>query len=60
MIDAMARFIKKFTLTLLIFVGGTALAFHSGASLLEYTTFATILLAIFGTQDLVDKKVPTR
>lgn len=53
----MTRFRKKFTLTLLIYVAGTALAFHAGSGLGEYTAFATLLLGVFGSQDLVDKKM---
>jgi hypothetical protein len=44
----------------LIFAGGTGLAFNVGSGLGEYTAFATILLGVFGTQDLVDKKMPNK
>ena len=57
MIDAVARFRKKYTLALLLYVAGTALAFYTNASLGTYTVFAGTLLAIFGSADLVDKKV---
>ena len=56
--DAMFR--KKFTLTLLLWVSGTALAFHTHADLGSYTAYATLLLAIFGASDLVDKKVENK
>ncbi len=55
--DAVARFRKKYTLALLLFVAGTALAFYTHATLGAYTMFTGTLLAIFGTADLVDKKV---
>ena len=48
---------KKYTLTLLIFVIGSALAFQAGSSLGEYTAFSVMLLGVFGAQDLVDKKI---
>lgn len=60
MVDTLARFRKKYTLTLLIFVTGTALAFYSGSGLGEYTAFATLLLSVFGAADLVDKKVANK
>jgi hypothetical protein len=44
----------------MIFVAGSGLAFYVNSSLGEYTAFATILLGIFGTQDLVDKKLPNK
>lgn len=55
MIDAMAKFRKKYTLALLIFFAGTTLAFMGKASLGEYTVFTSVLLGIFGAADLVDK-----
>ena len=57
MINAVQKFRKKYTLTLLIFAAGTALAFVTDANLGQYTTFAGVLLTIFGGADLVDKKV---
>jgi len=54
------NFRKKYALTLAIFVAGSALAFHAGSGLGEYTAFATILLAVFGSQDLVDKKLANK
>ncbi len=51
---------KKFTLTLLLYVSGTALAFQSGAGLGEYTAYAIMLLATFGAADLVDKKLENK
>jgi len=50
-------FRKKFTLTLLIFAFGSALSWKTGANLESYTVFASFLLGIFGSQDLVDKKM---
>ena len=55
MINVIEKFRKKYTLTLLIFVAGSALAIYTKASLTDYTWFAGTLLAIFGTQDLTDK-----
>jgi len=60
MVDTISRWRKKYTLTLLIFAAGSALAFKLGSSLGEYTAFATLLLGVFGTQDLVDKKVANK
>lgn len=60
MINAISQFRKKYTLTLLIFFAGSALAFISSSSLGEYTTFAGVLLAVFGGADLVDKKVENK
>ena len=57
MVDTIARFRKKYTLTLLIWASGTGLAFYMGESLGAYTAFATLLLSVFGAADLVDKKV---
>ncbi len=51
------RMRKKFTLALLLYVSGTALAFYTGASLGAYTAYAIMLLGVFGASDLVDKKV---
>ena len=56
----MNRFRKKYALTLLIWVSGTALAFTSSAALGEYTAFSVILLGVFGASDLVDKKVANK
>jgi hypothetical protein len=60
MVNSIARWRKKYTLTLLIFVFGSALSWKLGSSLGEYTAFATLLLGVFGTQDLVDKKVANK
>ena len=57
MIETVARFRKKYTLALLLFVAGTALAFVMDSTLTEYTVFAGVLIGIFGTQDVMDKKV---
>lgn len=51
---------KKFALTLLLWASGTALAFHVGSGLGEYTAYATLLLGIFGAADLVDKKIQNK
>ena len=57
MIETVARFKKKYTLALLLFVAGSALAFQSGASLTEYTIFTATVLSIFGISDVADKQV---
>ena len=57
MIEKTGRWRKKYALTLLLWASGTLLAFTAGSSLGEYTAYATLLLAIFGASDLVDKKV---
>jgi hypothetical protein len=57
LIETVARFRKKYTLALLLFVAGTALAFVMDSTLTEYTVFAGVLIGIFGTQDVMDKKV---
>ena len=57
MIETIGRFRKKYTLALLLFAAGTALALYTKATLTEYTVFAATLLGIFGTQDVFDKKV---
>ena len=54
------RFRKKYALALLIWAAGSFLAYDVNAGLGEYTAFATILLGVFGTQDLVDKKVQNK
>jgi len=51
---------KKFSLTLLLWASGTALAFHTNSDLGSYTAYATLLLGIFGAADLVDKKVENK
>lgn len=60
MIETLQKFRKKYTLSLLIWAAGTALAFIGKASLGEYTAFTGVLLTIFGSADLVDKKVTNR
>lgn len=52
-----SRFRKKYTLALLVFGVGTIHSFVYGWSAGEYTAFAALILGIFGTADLVDKKV---
>lgn len=51
---------KKFTLTLLIWAAGTALAFQTTATLGAYSAFAAMLLAGFAAADLVDKKIANK
>jgi len=51
----MTRFRKKYTLALLLWASGTALAFHISADMISYTAFAALLLSIFGVADLIDK-----
>lgn len=56
LVDRIAsRFRKKYTLTLLLFAAGTAIAWETGATIEAYGGFALILLGTFGVQDLVDK-----
>lgn len=59
MIETKSRFRKKYSLALLLFFAGTALAFYTSATLTQYSFFAGTLLAIFGAADLVDNKVKT-
>ena len=49
------KFRKKFTLALLIWAAGTALAIYTKAPLTDYTMFSGTLLAIFGTQDIAQQ-----
>jgi hypothetical protein len=54
-------FRKKFALSILLWGAGTALAFiRDGTDLGEYTMFATLLLGVFGTQDVLDKKLANK
>ena len=55
--ETISRFRKKYTLALLLYAAGTIMAFAFAWTAGEYTTFAALLLGIFGTADLVDKKV---
>ena len=55
--NAISRFRKKYTLALMLYAAGTVMAFLFTWSAGEYTTFAALLLSIFGAADLVDKKV---
>lgn len=55
MIETLSRFRKKYTLALLLFLVGSAHSFVNTWSASEFTTFAALLLGIFGTADLVDK-----
>ncbi len=58
MVDMVSRFRKKYTLAILLFLAGTAHSFYFQWSAGEYTTYAMLLLGIFGSADLVDKKAP--
>ena len=60
MVDTISRFRKKYTLTLLLFTAGTVQAFMFKWGAAEYMSFATLLLGVFGTQDLFDKKMPDK
>ena len=60
MVETLARFRKKYTLTLLLWASGTGLAFYTSEGLGTYTAFATLLLSVFGAADLVDKKVANK
>jgi len=60
MMEAISQWRKKYTLALMLYVSGTVLAFYTDATLTQYSVFAGVLLAVFGTADLVDKKVKTR
>lgn len=55
MMETISNFRKKYTLAMLMFLAGTALAFITKATLGDYTLFCGTVLAIFGTADLVDK-----
>lgn len=50
-----ARFRKKFGLACALSVVGSYIAIATGASVLEFTGFASAMLAIFGGADLIDK-----
>lgn len=58
--NSIARFRKKYTLTLLIFATGSVHAFWFAWSAGEYTAFVSLLLGLFGSADLVDKKVTNK
>ena len=60
MVDAIARFRKKYTFALLLLMAGTVQAFMFKWSAGEYTAYAALLLGIFAGADLVDKKVETK
>lgn len=60
MIEAIRRFRKKYTLALLLFIVGSTHSFMFAWTATEFTAFAALLLGIFGTTDLVDKKVVTK
>ena len=49
------QFKKKFTLALLFWGSGTALAFTVDSSLGEYTAFSAIVLGLFKASDVADK-----
>jgi len=56
MADTFSRFRKKYTLALLCWAAGSALAFYTKTDLTAYTIFSGTLLAIFGSADLIDKE----
>ena len=60
MISQVALWRKKYTLAILLFLSGTAQTFLFQWSAGEFTTFAALLLGIFGTADLADKKLPDK
>ena len=60
MVETVARFRKKYTLTLLLFAGGMFHSFHFAWDAGNFITFATLLLSAFGAADLVDKKVANK
>ena len=51
------RFKKKYTLALLFWVSGTALAFKVESGLGEYTAFTAIVLGLFKVADVADKRL---
>lgn len=55
MAETLARFRKKYTMSMLMLAAGTTHAFVYSWSAGEYTTFCALLLAIFGGADLIDK-----
>lgn len=55
MTDVLGQLRKKYTLALLLFGAGSAHAFIYAWSAGEYTTFAGLLLGLFGAADLIDK-----
>ena len=57
MSEILARFKKKYTLALLFWASGTVLAFQTDATLGSYTAFATIVLGLFKTADVIDKNI---
>ena len=48
---------RKFQLTIMLFVAGTALAFLRDSTLVEYTAFGSFLLSIYAGADVTDKKL---
>ena len=60
MVETLARFRKKYTLALLLYASGTTMAFVFEWNATEYTAFAALLLTIFGSADLVDKKMANK
>ena len=57
MVEMISKFRKKYTLAILLWASGTAIALITQATLGEYTMFAGTVLTLFGAGDLVDKKV---
>ena len=48
---------RKLILTYIVFIVGCVIAFMKGATLGEYTAFATIVLAAYGASNITDKKL---
>ncbi len=55
MANSQYRWRKKYTLTILCWAAGSALAFYTNADLGPYAYFCRALPAMFGASDLVDK-----
>ena len=54
------RLRKKYALTWAVFLGGTAIGWHTGADLGAYTAFSTLILSVFAVSDVVDKKINSK
>jgi len=55
MLEAISQFRKKYTLALLLFISGNAHAFKFEWEPTFYIAFASLLLGIFASADLIDK-----
>lgn len=60
MVNTIARFRKKYTLTLLLLAVGGVHSFYFAWEAGSVIAFATLLLSAFGAADLVDKKVANK